>query len=118
MGPRSDLDAQEGIEVPREVGHALKALADGTANDAQQKKAYAFILYGLCGVDRASFVHAEDSQLTMAWREGRRFVGRWLRQIVEAPFADPPEVKHGPPRMRSTTEIVEGPPRSRNEGEG
>lgn len=82
-----ELDAQ--LEVPREVGAALKALAIGGAGQHQQLIAYRFILEALCGVDRMSFILADDLPMVMAWREGRRFVGLQLRRIVEAPMSDP-----------------------------
>jgi hypothetical protein len=82
-----ELDAQ--LEVPREVGSALKALAIGSAGTHQQMIAYRFILDALCGVDRMSFILADDVPMVLAWREGRRYVGLQLRRIVEAPMQDP-----------------------------
>jgi len=94
-----ELDAQ--LDVPRDAGSAIKALAAGTADAVAQRLAYRFILDNLAGVDRMSFVLAGDMPMVLAWREGRRFVGVQLRRIVDTPMTDEPEVL---PPARTMTE--------------
>lgn len=85
------------IECPEEDGRALKALA----NDPNHKRAWEFILNNLCATDRLSFALPDESPAVMAWRQGRRFVGLTLREIVATPILDrePPE-----PPARTMTE--------------
>jgi hypothetical protein len=102
-----ELDAQ--LEVPREAGSALKALAAGAAGPHQQMVAYRFILDALCGVDRMSFVLADDVPMVMAWREGRRYVGLQLRRIVDAPMSDPEPPPEPPARTMTERHRRRGP---------
>lgn len=109
MVPRELVEADETIAVERDVGAAIKAFSAGTADAVQQRKVYAYILHALAAVDRASFVRGDDSALLLAHREGRRFVGRHLRRIVETPMADAPDDEPAPPHRQTTmTARVEG----------
>ena len=102
----SDIEADTHLDVPVESGRAIKALAAGTANAAQQAEAYRFIVERLAGTDRLSFVVIADlpMDLIMAWREGRRFVGMQLRRIVAAPA--PPDPGKPEPKPRATAARV------------
>lgn len=100
-------DADEMIEVSLDAGRALKALAAGAATGPQQRLAYGFILHALAGVDRSSFVPEDDGGLTMAWREGRRFVGRHMRRIVETPIPDTEKEPERERRQTTATQMVE-----------
>jgi hypothetical protein len=105
-----DLEADAQVEVPRETGRAVKALAAGRASELQQIEAYRFILDNLAGTDRMSFVLADDVPMVMAWREGRRFVGLQLRRIVAAPMVEEPEPELPP--ARTMTERAKRRPKS------
>lgn len=99
MSKLSEIEADSQLDVPREAGRALKAFAEGAANEYQQQLAYRFILEVLCGVDRLSFVPGRENPADlMIWREGRRFVGQQLRRIVATPMTDEPEPEPPPPR--------------------
>jgi hypothetical protein len=73
------------LEVPVEIGRAIKALAA----DERHRKAWRFIIDQLCGQRRLSFVPGlPEGRDMMLWREGRRFVGEWLLRIAETPIPD------------------------------
>src|SRR6266567_7202850 len=94
----SELETDAQLDVPREMGRAVKALA----SDQRHAAAWRFIVEELCGHRRLSFVPGRsDPTELMIWREGRRFVGEWLMRIAEAPMDDetPPE-----PAARTMTE--------------
>jgi hypothetical protein len=95
----ADLERDAQIEVPRELGRAVKALAA----DPRHQVAWRFILDRLCGQRRLSFVPGQPNPAElMIWFEGRRYVGEQLARIVEAPIPDdddPPE-----PPARTLTE--------------
>ena len=97
-----DLETGAHWAVPREPGSAIKALATGSAGPHQQKIALDFILHSLCGVDRMSFLIVDDIPMVMAWREGRRYVGLVLRDIINEPMTDPEPPSL--PRARTITE--------------
>lgn len=99
----SDLEADAQMEVPRAIGSALKAFANGAAGPEQQKLAYQFIVETLAGVNRLGFALPDAAEI-MGWRQGRRFVGLQMNAIVAAPMEDetPPE-----PRPRTMTERQE-----------
>jgi hypothetical protein len=88
MNALRELDADVAMEVPQATGDALKALARGAADEAQQRIAYNFIVHGLAGVDRLGFALPGDSDV-MAWRNGRRFVGLQIERIVAEPTDEP-----------------------------
>lgn len=86
----SEIEADGHLQVPPELGRAIKALAA----DERHAKAWRFIIDQLCGQRRLSFVPGlPEGRDMMLWREGRRFVGEWLVRIVETPIPDetPPE---------------------------
>lgn len=66
-------------------GFAIKALAGGTANKEQQLRAFEFILQRVCRVDEMSFSTGVDGDRITAFAEGRRFVGRALRELERLP---------------------------------
>lgn len=54
---------------------AIKALATGTANDGQQKRALAWIINAVCGTYDLSFRPGESGDRETAFAEGKRHVG-------------------------------------------
>ena len=101
MPSLQELEADAQLQVPREIGRAIKALFA----DANHRVAVQFIVEQLCGRHRLSFVPSNpQAHDTMLWREGRRFVGETLTRIAEAPMEEetPPE-----PPARTMTERAE-----------
>lgn len=94
-----ETDAQ--LEVPRDIGGAIKTLAA----DPRYAKAWNFILGELCGRNRLSFVpNAPEPTEFMIWREGRRFVGEMLARIADTPLREEPAPE---PPARSMTAKAE-----------
>ena len=79
-------DAESGarIECPKEIGHAIKALAA----DPTHRRAWDFIVNVLCGTDRLAFALPDEAPAVMGWRQGRRYVGLALREIAATPIPD------------------------------
>jgi hypothetical protein len=104
----SEIEQGAQIEVPRECGEAIKAMSKGAASEGQQMLALRFIVEALAGTDRMSFVPGvNEAALVSAWKEGRRFVGLKLREIIATPIgkrAEPaaPFVNRGPQGKRKT----------------
>lgn len=71
---------------------AIKALATGTANEGQQKRALRWIIEVACGTYDLSYRPASDRETVFA--EGRRFVGL---QLVKALHLDTTKLRkdHG-----------------------
>lgn len=63
--------------------HALKALASGKANEAQQKRALEWILTKACGV--ADTTHFPDSQRDTDFANGKRFVSLEIVSKINIP---------------------------------
>jgi hypothetical protein len=59
---------------------AIQAVAKGIANEAQQKRAFEFIVSMLCETDRMTFWR--DSIRLTDFAEGKRWVGVQLRRYV------------------------------------
>lgn len=62
---------------------AIKALATGTANDAQQKRAIGWIVNSAAKAYDVSFSPVSDRETSFA--EGRRFVGLQIVKLVNMP---------------------------------
>lgn len=60
---------------------AIKCLAEGNANEHQQKIAFNWILYDLCGTYDLSY--RPDSQRDSDFAEGKRFVGLQLVKLLK-----------------------------------
>ena len=97
------------IDVPRAVGFAIKALAEGAANPEQQKLAITFIIDALAGIDRESFLFVDDVPMVLAWREGRRWAGISLREIIRQPIPDPEPPPLPPARTITESARRRGP---------
>lgn len=83
---------------PSEVA-AIRALAEGGADEHQQRMAFGFILSRLCGVDAMSFwPGGEDGKRATDFAEGRRWVGIQLRRIVKL-VPDRFDTRGAPPPM-------------------
>ena len=113
----SDFEADSQLDVPRDAGRALKALAAGEANAAQQRMAYRFFVDVLGAKDKLTFrpLVGVDLPLTMAWFEGRRFVAVQAERIVAAPMDDPEPAE---PPARTITERAERRRRKAQQPEG
>ena len=78
--------ARQPWEVPPSIDDAdifaIQALARGIANEGQQRRAYEFIVDGLCETDRISFTPGGDHGARVtAFAEGKRWIGLQLRRI-------------------------------------
>jgi len=61
---------------------ALQAVANGIANNAQQLRAYEYVVRTLCETDRMTFwPGGEDGKRATDFAEGKRWVGVQLRRI-------------------------------------
>ena len=61
---------------------ALQAVANGTANNAQQQRAHQYVVRTLCETDRMTFwPGGEDGKRATDFAEGKRWVGLQLRRI-------------------------------------
>ncbi len=61
---------------------AVQALANGIANEAQQRHAFDYIVRVLCETDRMTFwPGGEDGKRATDFAEGKRWVGVQLRRI-------------------------------------
>jgi len=61
---------------------ALQALANGAAGNAQQQRAYEYVVRALCETDRMTFwPGGEDGRRATDFAEGKRWVGLQLRRI-------------------------------------
>ena len=82
--PRTRLPWQLPVgDIPHSAVVALKALEQGTADEFQQREAWAYIREQLCDVDKMSFwPGGEDGRRATDFAEGKRWVGDQLRRIV------------------------------------
>lgn len=88
-----ERDAQ--LEVPPEIGRAIKALAA----DKTHERALRFIIDRLAGYRRLSFVPGlPEARDTMIWLEGRRFVGEQLARLIETPIPESEPAAEPPAR--------------------
>jgi hypothetical protein len=71
---------------------AIKALASGTANDGQQRKALDWIVHTLCGTYDLSYRPGDAGERDTAFAEGKRHVGM---QIVKMTKLTTPERRGG-----------------------
>jgi hypothetical protein len=61
---------------------ALQAIANGTASNAQQRRAYEYVIRALCETDRMTFwPGGEDGKRATDFAEGKRWVGLQLRRF-------------------------------------
>jgi len=60
---------------------SMKALATGTANEGQQKRALNWI-FKACRLDEQSFVPGPDGDRTSAFIEGKRSVGSQIWTLI------------------------------------
>lgn len=107
MATLQEAESVASLEVPVEMGRAVKALA----SDERHRVAWRFIVEVICGTDRMSFALPDESAAVMGWRQGRRFVGLTLRDIAATPIPDAEPVM---PPARTMTERA----RRRNKAEG
>lgn len=63
--------------------YALKALQQGNANEAQQRRALVWIITGAARTYDVSFHPASDRETSFA--EGRRFVGLQIVKLLNLP---------------------------------
>jgi hypothetical protein len=83
--PRAKTQADRPWQMPRLEDadiFAVQAVAQGIANDAQQKRAYDYVVRALCETDRMTFwPGAEDGRRATDFAEGKRWIGLQLRRI-------------------------------------
>ena len=65
--------------------YAIKALADGTAEPEQQKRALEWIVEHAACKDELSFRPVDDGGRNTAFGEGRRFVGLQIVKLLRMP---------------------------------
>lgn len=63
---------------------AIKALAAGTANEAQQRRALDWIVHTACGTYDLSFRPGTDGERETAFAEGKRWVGLQVVKQIKA----------------------------------
>lgn len=63
---------------------AIKAMANGTATEDQQKRALHFILVEVCRVDDEPYCPGEDGNRNTAYALGKRRVGTYVRSLIYA----------------------------------
>jgi len=96
----ADLEADSQLDVPIDVGHNVKMLAQ----DPRYALAWQFIIEKLCRARALSYIPGRDQATDlMVWFEGRRFVGEQLLRIVEIPI---PDAEPKLPPARTITEKV------------
>jgi hypothetical protein len=83
--PRSKSQPDRPWQMPRTEDadiFAIQAVANGTASDAQQQRAYDYVVRILCETDRMTFwPGGEDGKRATDFAEGKRWVGLQLRRI-------------------------------------
>jgi hypothetical protein len=110
--PRSKSQPDRPWQIPRTEDadiFAIQAVANGTASDAQQQRAYEYVVRILCETDRMTFwPGGEDGKRATDFAEGKRWVGLQLRRIE----------KMRPHHRDQSTEIARGrdPLNARDEG--
>jgi hypothetical protein len=63
---------------------AIKAVANGTADEHQQRRAMAFILLKVCRVDDEPFCPGEEGRRNTDFALGMRRVGTFVRSLINA----------------------------------
>lgn len=70
-------------EYDEAVIMAVRAFADGKANDGQQKTVWNWILHDVCQVDGMSYrAGGLDGQRATDFAEGKRFVANQIRKML------------------------------------
>lgn len=82
--------------------HALRALASGTANAEQQKRAMEWLIHKACGTYEMSFRPEGDRETIFA--EGRRFVGLQVVKLVNMPASVLAAMRKNPNERNDPTE--------------
>jgi hypothetical protein len=72
---------------------AIKALATGTANAGQQKRALDWIITKACGTYDMSFRPGADGERETAFAEGKRHVGLQIVKHINGPVPTTKPVK-------------------------
>ena len=80
--------------------YAIKAMANGTANEGQQKRVMAWLM-DVSGLRDLSF--RPDSARATDFAEGKRFVGLQIAKLLTLPAGVIDATKAGPSRSRRTT---------------
>jgi hypothetical protein len=72
---------------------AIKALATGTANEGQQRRALKWIIEAACGTYDLSFRPGPDGERETAFAEGKRHIGLQLVKHINGPMPTTKPVK-------------------------
>lgn len=79
---------------------SLRCLAQGTADEFQQRMAFGFIVNTLCRADEQTFFpDAQGGDRASAFAEGCRWVGRMMRMVARLKPSGPPNVRDEAPPM-------------------
>lgn len=73
------------VEPTQQQARAVKALADGSASEVQQKIAMSFIVNRICGIEDMEFRPEEfGGERASCFAGGKRFVGNQIRKWLFA----------------------------------
>lgn len=85
--------------------YAIRALANGTANDGQQKTAWAYLMF-LTGASEEfadlSYRPGPDGERDTAFAEGKRFVGLQIRKLLRPEYTPQGHIREPQPELPST----------------
>jgi hypothetical protein len=83
--------------------YAVRALANGTANDGQQKTAWAYLMY-MTGASEefADLSYRPASERDTAFAEGKRFVGLQIRKLLRPEFTPQGHIREPQPDLPKT----------------
>ncbi len=70
-------------QVEKEAIFALQAVAQGVANETQQRRAIEFIISDLCESNRMSFYPGDEGRRATDFAEGKRWVGLQIARILK-----------------------------------
>ena len=74
----------EPLQPPKHIVASIQAVATGTANDSQQKKAMEYIVFQLCDLHGLSY--RPNSQRDTDFAEGKKFVGLQISKFIHTNF--------------------------------
>ncbi len=103
---RQGLPHEPPLYTPRIV-YAVRAFAEGRADEAQQKLLWEWITMKVCGYPDLSYQPSDrGGALATAFAEGKRFVGSMILRLREPEFTPSPEDNQpDPKRVNKTVNI-------------
>lgn len=85
MSRKAPVPPWDPLELDEYEIRAIKALATGTASDAQQKRALDVIINKFAGTYDQSFRPGPDGHRATDFAEGKRFVGNRIVHTLKRP---------------------------------